>query len=288
MRTLNASEPQFPADQGAADPAVTAALAAYAAGRGSEHAALTALAASRLLVPVVAMPAGSGGDGAPAGPGREKPTEMALPTLIGQDGRAAVLAFTSLGSLKRWRPEARPVPVPAGRAWLAGTQEASAVVIDVAGPVPLAVEGARLAALADGRPVPLPHQDPDVLVALRAALATEPLIGQASLTTPGQLVTEPPEPDPDWPMSPADTAWLGAVAPDGPPAADGRPPAAGPGPGPGPAEAPDADLALRVVMTAGCEPDAALAAVRRVADALLAATSGRLRRGLAVSLVPPS
>ena len=54
----------------------------------------------------------------------------------------------------------------------------------------------------------------------------------------------------------------------------------------GPAEAPDADLALRVVLATGCEPDRALAAVRRVADALLAATSGRLRRGIAVSVVP--
>jgi hypothetical protein len=35
-------------------------------------------------------------------------------------------------------------------------------VIDVAGPVPLAVEGARLRALADGEPPPLPHEDPDI------------------------------------------------------------------------------------------------------------------------------
>ena len=55
MRSLNAAESQFPGDDGAADPAVLAALAAYAAGQGSEHAALNALAGSRLLVPVVAV-----------------------------------------------------------------------------------------------------------------------------------------------------------------------------------------------------------------------------------------
>ena len=54
VRSLHAAEPQYPGDDGAADPAVRATLAAYAAGRGSEHAALTALAGSRLLVPVVA------------------------------------------------------------------------------------------------------------------------------------------------------------------------------------------------------------------------------------------
>ena len=96
---------------------------------------------------------------------------MALPTLVGRDGRIAVLAFTCLDSLIRWRQDARPVPVPAYRVWQAGTQEASAVVIDVAGPVPLAVDGARLAALVGGREVPLPHEDPDVQAAAEAALA---------------------------------------------------------------------------------------------------------------------
>jgi hypothetical protein len=41
-------------------------------------------------------------------------------------------------------------------------------VVDVAGPVPLVVEGARLAALAAGGAPPLPHEDPDV----RALIAT--------------------------------------------------------------------------------------------------------------------
>jgi hypothetical protein len=110
---------------------------------------------------------------------------MALPTLVGRDGRLAVLAFTCLDSLTRWRPDARPVPVPADRVWQAGAQEASAVVIDVAGPVPLAVDGARLAALAGGGTVPLPHEDPDVRAAAEAALAGETLITGARLAGPG-------------------------------------------------------------------------------------------------------
>ena len=183
MQGLTVAEPKFPGDDGAADPLVLAALTAYASGQGSEHAALTALSRSRLLVPVVAVLAESDDQGA------EKSTEMALPTLVAQDGSRAVLAFTCLDALKRWRNDARPVPVPAASAWVAGTQEASAVVIDVAGPVPLAVDGARLAALAEGRPVPLPHQDPEVLAALHAALAREPLIVAAAVTTPDQRVS---------------------------------------------------------------------------------------------------
>ena len=111
----------------------------------------------------------------------EKVSEMALPTLIGEDGRTAVLAFTGLPALLAWRPDARPVPVPAGQIWLAAAGTADAVVVDVAGPVPLAVDGARLAALAAGRPAPLPHEDPDVLAAVAAAVAGEPAVAEFGL-----------------------------------------------------------------------------------------------------------
>ncbi len=167
---LNAGGQQFRDDRGAADSRVAAALAAYLAGQGSEQAALGALAATRLLVPVVATLA----DGAELAGGGDKRSEMALPTLIGRDGRSALLAFTGLDALVRWRPDARPVPVEADRVWRAAVAEGCAVVIDVAGPVPLAVEGARLAALAAGRPVPPPHEDPDIRAEIEAAVAGEP------------------------------------------------------------------------------------------------------------------
>jgi len=167
---LNPGGQQFRDDHGAADPRVAAALGAYQAAEGSEQAALTALAAARLLVPVVAVL----GDGSAAE--GDKNSEMMLPTLIGKDGRPAVLAFTSLDALARWRRSARPVPAEAGRVWRAAVADRCAVVIDVAGPVPLAVEGARLEALAAGQPVPPAHEDPDVRAKVEAAVAAEPAI----------------------------------------------------------------------------------------------------------------
>jgi len=172
---LNPGGQQFHGDRGAADPRVTAALAAYQAGQGSEQAALTALAATRLLVPVLAvLTNGTATQG-------DKDSEMMLPKLIGRDGRPAVIAFTSLDALAQWRSEARPVPAEADRVWRAAVADGCAVVIDVAGPVPLAVEGARLAALAAGQPVPPPHEDPDVHAEVRAATAAEPAIAGFSL-----------------------------------------------------------------------------------------------------------
>ncbi len=159
---------------------MTAALAAYAAGAATEHAVLTAVAASRLLVPVVAVLAEASADGT------EKETEMALPTLIGNDGRKAVIAFTGTDTVRRWRADARPVPVPAPRLWPAvAAEQADAVVIDVAGPVPLVIEGARLEALAGGAPPPLPHEDPDIraqVAAVTADFTLEPGGEDAELT----------------------------------------------------------------------------------------------------------
>jgi len=167
---------------------VSAELDAYVAGQGSEHAVLAALAGCRLLVPVVALLTEAEQRG-PGGLRRDKSSEMALPTLIGADGRAALPAFTCVDSLARWRPDARPVPVSAAQVWQTGAQEASAVVVDVAGPVPFAVDGARLAALAEGRPAPMPHEDPDVLVLVRGLVAAEPAIAGFGLQ-PGRHGTD--------------------------------------------------------------------------------------------------
>jgi hypothetical protein len=180
---LSGGDLRFRDDDGSADPRAAAALAAFAAGEGSEHDALTALACSRLLVPVVASLSDDAGQhgvrqhGVRQHATGEKGSEMSLPTLVGRDGRRAVPAFTCLEALARWRPDARPVPALASLVWPAAIADACAVVVDIAGPVPLAIEGARLAALADGQPVPLPHEDPDVLSAVRASAA-----GQAAIT----------------------------------------------------------------------------------------------------------
>jgi hypothetical protein len=191
---LSSGDSRFAADDGSADPAAAAALAAFASGAGSEHAALTALAQVRLLVPVVAAPAAVSGTAVPdpavapaaAVPGgAERASEMSIPTLVGHDGRPAIPAFSCLDALVRWQPAARPVPVEAGRVWQSAAADSSAVVLDIAGPVPVAIDGARLAALADGRPVPLPHEDPDVLAEVTRALAGQQAIGAARLLPGG-------------------------------------------------------------------------------------------------------
>jgi hypothetical protein len=165
MAELTAGDARYRDDHGDADPAAAAALAAYAAGTGGEHAVLMALAGSRLLVPVVAVLA----DEQTELGGGEKASEIATPSIIGRDGRPALPAFTCVDAVRRWRPDARPVPVPALGVWQSAMQESSAVVIDIAGPVPLVIEGARLTAMAAGALPPAMHEDPDVWQQVAAA-----------------------------------------------------------------------------------------------------------------------
>lgn len=123
-----------PDDTGAADEALAAALAAYAADPAREPDVLAALAGARLLVPVVASLGESetGADGLV----RDKSADMSAVLMRWDDGRTALLAFTGLDAMHRWDPEARPVPVPARTAALAALRDgAEALLIDPAGPV---------------------------------------------------------------------------------------------------------------------------------------------------------
>lgn len=247
MLGITGGDPAFKNDDGSAHPGVTAALADFAAGRGTEHIVMTAVARSRLLVPVVAVladqlesaPAGSAEPAELAAPRPaiqgEKASEMAMPTLIGVDGRRAIPAFTSLESMSRWQSDVRPVPVTALAIWQSACADSAAVVIDVAGPVPFAVEGARLAALARGEAPPQPFADPDVHEVVAAVLASHLDVASFEL-----------QPDDD-----------------------------------------GHDMAIVLVLTPQAEAEGAPGVAQlgaEIADAVMARLGGRLRRGVAIWL----
>ncbi|MGW2369084.1 SseB family protein [Streptomyces sp. NPDC001667] len=180
MSLKNIPDPGFADDNGSADPALTAALAAWAEDPAAEPDVLAALTGARLLVPVVAV-LGEVETG-PDGLRREKTSDMAVPTLQAPGGRKALPAFTSLESLARWRADARPVAVPLHQALQAAAHEkADTVVIDLAGPVPYQLTGPALLALAEGRQSADPLADPSVTKALRAVLAGRPGVLRAHL-----------------------------------------------------------------------------------------------------------
>jgi SseB protein N-terminal domain len=113
-----------PEDVGAADPWLVAAL-----NNGDVAQIRSELLRARVLVPIVATGEESTG------------AEMAVPRLIGNDGRHALPVFTSYDSLRAWRTDPRPVPMPGEQAIAAAMAEGyDAVVVDIAGPVTHVVE----------------------------------------------------------------------------------------------------------------------------------------------------
>lgn len=147
-RTL--ADSPFPGDDGQADPAVRARLAATGSGELPDYLrAVAELCTVRLLVPVVATTT-VGGE-TTGGLVTDKEAEMAVVLLQTADGRRAMVAFTGLDALSGWNAEARPVPVTLDRAAGTARQEgAEALLIDVGGPHPLAIDGEILDHLAQG------------------------------------------------------------------------------------------------------------------------------------------
>lgn len=130
----------------AADEAVAAALATLGGPNPAADAralvgALTTLSAARLLVPVRAEVHAD-----------DLASAFTTAVVRGHDGRTAMLAFSAEAALLAWDPTAQPIPFPTGRvAAMARVGGAAAMLIDVAGPVPVVIQGAILDGLADDR-----------------------------------------------------------------------------------------------------------------------------------------
>jgi hypothetical protein len=111
-------------DVGEADPALIAALAGGDVGTIRQ-----ALLIARVLVPMVA----TGNDSESAG--------IAVPRLVGADGRHALPVFSSYDALRSWRADARPAPMSGEQAIVGALVEGyDAVLLDPAGPVTHLIE----------------------------------------------------------------------------------------------------------------------------------------------------
>ena len=153
MSFVTRPDPGSAEDDGGADPRLARVLAAYDAGDCGDADVLAALIDARLIVPVTALPVETvvGADGRV----QDKTVDMALPVMIGTDGRRALPAFTSVEAMSAWDPAARPVPVPSHRAAQGAVQENCAfLVLDPAGPVTWVADRAQVEVIAGGQTRP--------------------------------------------------------------------------------------------------------------------------------------
>jgi hypothetical protein len=143
-RGRSLANPQFPDDDGSAANGVRALVAQASAGAVDPVSAARSLRDVRLLSSVVAVL-----DAADEA-GGDKDSHMAVVSMLNAAGEKGLLAFTGVDALLAWNPDARPVPA-LGRdvARAALDDDASAVVIDVAGPARLVLADSLLRVLAD-------------------------------------------------------------------------------------------------------------------------------------------
>ncbi|SJN08433.1 hypothetical protein FM113_02620 [Leucobacter sp. 7(1)] len=195
-RTFDHHGTAFADDSGETPAALTAAVAglrsaaaaAAAAGSAEAHWAavadiaeahatvVAALSECRVLVPMLAE-AGELGV-TPEGKTVEKTQELSIVTVAAPDGRRVLPVFSSVETLSRWHPEARPIPVPATQAALAAVQELTdLMIIDAAtAEAEYGVRRPALRALALGERYVPAWADEEVLAAFRAAVAGEPAV----------------------------------------------------------------------------------------------------------------
>ncbi|WP_019137412.1 SseB family protein [Cellulomonas massiliensis] len=95
-----------------------------------------ALAGARVLVPVLAeLEAAEVVEHGGHAHTVDKEASAGVVALRAPDGRTALPVFSSVETMTRWRPDARPVPADAARAALSAVQEGwELVVVDPAGP----------------------------------------------------------------------------------------------------------------------------------------------------------
>lgn len=175
-RALPPTSP-FAGDDGSADPALAVALAALADGTGSVGDVVAALTPARVLVPVLAQVEATGTvEHAGTEHTVDKEASAGIVALQVPDGRTALPVFSSVATMARWRPEARPVPTDAPRAALSAVHEGwEVLVLDAGGPTTVVVPRPAVWALAQQRTwrpaVVAGVVDDEVRAAVQAALA---------------------------------------------------------------------------------------------------------------------
>ena len=136
----------FEGDDGQADPDLREAIVEYARTASAESARelLDLLVVSRLLVPVLAVVDA-------IVDGQEKDSHMQSVEFQSVDGRKALIAFTGTDAVEYWDPAARPIPRHAYEVAQGAVEQGyDAIVLDMSGPTPLAVDGNLLSLLAIG------------------------------------------------------------------------------------------------------------------------------------------
>jgi hypothetical protein len=158
-------------DDGAAPPALLAALDRFRAGEATHGEVVDALRGCRLFVPLVAKLAE---ESVTDGVRSDKRAELSIVTVAGPDGRNVLPAFSSVDTLQHWNPRARPVAQQAELVALAAASDGTdLVVLDATSATEHVLRRPALWAIAQSRPWVPCFADPEVLGEFVASVESE-------------------------------------------------------------------------------------------------------------------
>lgn len=159
-------------DDGTAPERVIEAIRRFRVAEVGVRDVLEALRAERLLLPLLAV-RGDEGVGA-HGQLVDKTQELSLVTAASPDGRSALLAFTSVDTMRGWNPTARPIPIAVPRIALAVAAEGTPlIVVDPGAGTMFVVRRPAFRTLATGEAWLPSYEDPEVLQAFLEASSGE-------------------------------------------------------------------------------------------------------------------
>ena len=156
-------------DSGETPPEVSEALGAWRSGSGTYSALITAFAANRFLIPLVAH---AGDEFDADNPVMEdKVQELSVVTVAGPDGEKVIPVFTSATAMKTWNAEARPIPIDAQRVALAAASEHTDRIVVNPGTDSVVIRRPAVWAMAQGVDYLAPWESPNFLTETRVLLA---------------------------------------------------------------------------------------------------------------------
>lgn len=166
----------FSNDDGSARPELIKAIEEFH-NTGNASQVFVEFAKSRLLIPLLAS-LGESGEGA-HGQTVDKSADLSIVTVETPDGQTGLPVFSSVETMKRWNPIARPVPSDAIRLALAAASEGNTrIVLDPGSPTEFAFRRNAIAAMAQQKDWVPPQFDERVIAAIDEGVSvSEPIEG---------------------------------------------------------------------------------------------------------------
>ena len=172
----------FSDDDGSAPIELISAISSFKQGRLGSEKVIDQIRNSRLLVPLVANLAEA--ELGAHGHTIDKSAELSIVTVKSPDEQDSLVVFSSVASMARWNPSARPVPSDAVRVALAAaSQMATRIVLDPGSESEFVIRRPAIAKIAQSLDWLPPEKDPAVRFAIEESVAGESEIVEFELAS---------------------------------------------------------------------------------------------------------